>query len=973
MDIEKEGDAEQTSAQGMFKKMGSVVSGLFASTSSKEKKNVGRKSKESNRMANNPTTMLPVINEVAADNRAGQNPIQNNTTDPFERENAIRASLGLAPMLGDQELKNMIETTHERGNEAARQAKTIHLPLMDMADADDIQSQIDYRAEDIQGDTEEEKKAFLVDHINEERAREAKVRKYAVLYPKASIKSKNPTHMDRLISMKRDVYGKEKPAAYGIGSSIRKVSLSMQANAAHNKKRISAINNAKDRLTDLEEERDAQIAAGVRDAEVRAIEMLLVLGTKSESLSNMRKLIAENGWIIPNNASAMSISEICKSVSYVTKYGHGDVIVPGTIKVEALKGACALLGFDDFELFRRDIESGVYQKNITDIAKILKGDLQGDEIKGGLGLDALLEEEEAIAARDEILENEDEDYVDVSEDDYEDEMEENMESEDREYLQDMLGSIAKNQKARFLMPMRYSNRFTYKVVYFIALNRAKTQLAFGKTLPERPFNYMCGIVYDPHNDYGLRHDKDSFMLKIGGIGLLEKSAFFADTHKAVFRRCYKAPSGNASDLTSMKNITVAVYTSLVRLSAKREVYMELNDFYVDLKDRIDGDGDLFERIYSSNDLSNNLVFVGMHNRVSDSIRRAKMAADSKDALSLMLSQTLGIRYDPKAATVDDALQFMSFGAVHMAGAMVSYAEKHANKIVEGTNWFIMGMIRMENERADYFTLIFELIKQESVAVSILNFLFPTETGLKMVKKALKRAGAILEKSDSVEIANMLASSRSSPISVHLAWADTVAGRVQAENQQVHALVKSALEEEAEAEFAAQDKTMEELTVENVNEMMYSVSVDGVFSQRRLDITSALNAPPRKRNWKHKDFLDPVNIPDITFEAIYHSCSKLGGSRMILDGRLINKGRLPIKLAQKRALLFKILDLGSRNLIARSTEDMCRETLEGNDAQNLDSIDRIAGLLFTSIAESNFNRDNFKGFCILLLSIICINL
>jgi hypothetical protein len=777
-------------------------------------------------------------------------------TDPGVREGIIREYHQHHKPASNAVLEEMIhnfETRHLKA--AARERKSVHEPLMDGIDGDLKQSLIDFSRGDFP-DYMEEVENEINAYLDKDRERENLVREYQKRYPYAHIKSVIPTHMDKIEAKRRAVYDMEKPASHAADNSAKKVFQRMQSNGKHHKKRMLAINSVQREIDELDEGRGRAIADGLAETEADAMEMLIVMGTKSASVAEMRNMIQQLGWIVPTNATATSISEITRSIVNVTAKGHGARIVPGTVKIDAFESASKMLGFSSVELLQKDIELGVYQKNLTDIAKILKGDMQDEEFKGGVGLNALLADIQNRDAQQDIMENGDVDNIDVSECSYE--LEDNMESQDEDNIQKTIGRVTANQKARLLMPLKYSSRFTYKITFLICLNISKIQLAFGRTLPNRGYTYLVLLGCDPDNDFGLRHDKDSFMLHIGGVGLLEKSTYFDETHNLVFRRCYKTQGGNKNDLTSMKNLTASIYTALVRLSAKRDTYMELNDIAVDLQHKIDSGNLLFERIMSSNGLDEHMAFKAKKAKLVNFMNSALSLKEEKNALQKLLADELKIKYNPDARTIDDELQCISFGAVYMAQTMTGYARMHKKGNDQGTNWFLLGYMRVSEGLADYFTMIWELFEQEAEAKHVLDFLFPDPKDLKNVRAALGKAVEIATNRDSTELSKRVSDFKAKPISTFFNWADSLSGRVHAENQQVHALVKTAIENHIEKAFEKQPESDSKKISANLDELYGYVGVTGHFRQGIIFLlrcntswSRCVELPKLTESWEHQ--------------------------------------------------------------------------------------------------------------------------
>lgn len=889
-----------------------------------------------------------------------------------EREARLKELLAFPKVAYAGDIENELQTTPKPNLE---EKKTVHMALIDSADENLADSEVDYPSGKLPKRKDPEYAKKKKELLDAEKMKERRIRKYQLKYPFAKVKNLEPSYVEDLITKKRANYMSDsKCGKYGVSRSAKALFRDMQKSARQVKRRTERLEYFKELYAEEEHERGEQLAKNISEVETDVIRMLVAMSTKSESVENMRKLMTERGWILPDNATATAISEICKASAFIMLHGPGNSIMPGTIKVDSIQSTCELLGFQDYQELKDEINAGILQKNITDVARILKGDLQDEEFKGGIGMAAILGD---IQTRDAKLDldgdEEDKDYLEIEDNsDSFDDLSDNMESEDEEEIKDMVGGITANQKARFLMPLKYSSRFTYKVVYYILMNRSKIQLAFGRTLPNTGFTYAVMLLCDPNNDYGLRYDPKAFMLKIGGVGLLEKSIYFENTSSAVFRRCYKATSSSSSDLTAMKNITTNVYTLLARMTAKRNSYAELKDSLIDLQNKIDSDVTYYFNVLNSNGLADSLLFKQRSQKLSKRVSNAKSIAKSRNALQKMIANELNLYYSEEDDTVKNELEYLSYGAVYMAEAMSENAEKHFEGIADGTEWFILGYSRFLSGVDGYFNLIRELFEQERNAAAIIDFLFPVEKDRVNVKKALHVVKKMFEDQKAVSVSRILARiQKKTDESPYLAWSNTVANQVLAENRQVHQLVKSAIEKDVEAGLAGEDRFGLLDLVADVKAFMTEYSKDGVHPISKL-VLPELPSKDNVGRVKMSKTLNTANFDEAPLDVIAKAFRNLG-----ISGILQSFNAELLKNNYSRIMFIKQLLKKAVSLAAPHFKSGTFTALEGailNSSSTRGSgIKPACMAALRTISEADFVSNNLEAVCSLALINVATNL
>jgi hypothetical protein len=124
-----------------------------------------------------------------------------------------------------------------------------------------------------------------------------------------------------------------------------------------------------------------------------------------------------------------------------------------------------------------------------------------------------------------------------------------------------LASRARQGSGISVMPLLYSARYTYEVVFYLAQLDQKIVYPMGKSYPDLGWIYTALELLDPNNRLVLRYDADKLLVSIGGLRMLDAyTKVVRSASPSIAAMVAKAASIGTSDANS-RYLTTAVQTA----------------------------------------------------------------------------------------------------------------------------------------------------------------------------------------------------------------------------------------------------------------------------------------------------------------------------------------------------------------------------------------------------------------------------
>jgi hypothetical protein len=336
---------------------------------------------------------------------------------------------------------------------------------------------------------------------------------------------------------------------------------------------------------------------------------------------------------------------------------------------------------------------------------------------------------------------------------YENEFVERQMQFETDELRDVLNADPTKVK---VTPFAYGAEFAYKMLYYYYLNEYSYILPFGQTIPDLPWLLTFSYITDSTNTLGLRLDYDRYLLKVGGVPLVEKSAVYTEDVDARLKKMFRSSLSNSPGSSgSMKQLVTASIVSAVKISNLKYVQSNSVDQIGRLKADVSTQLRSLEYTLKNSELTEDPCY---QDRLS-ALRLLKIDAFAGDLKGIHkftknVIRDLGGEYeDPgnKAAELRAMFSERMYAAAEMmAGYASSWDAGDSSK-----TWFVRSIQSMSASGSD-FGMIYNMFKKDSYART-LQVLFRTKEKYASTEKCLQLATKFLTDPNDPTYARLVAS------------------------------------------------------------------------------------------------------------------------------------------------------------------------------------------------------------------------
>lgn len=882
-------------------------------------------------------------------------------------EDTMKRFIGLPKPLEEKEQQRILQTGLQKdADRAAIEQKTIHLALIDSADEDMAMSEIDFD-EDIASLPVKEKMSAINEAYKKSLYFMKRVSELKEAYPRANFKPEFKTQVGKLMDKKNEIYSKPKTEKnYGAGGAVFDIIQKMQKNAGDVKKRKKEIQMFVEQNTEHVDDRVIPSLDALKRDEASLLELALVISTSPKSVKEARNDIAQLNMFVPENCTLKAISYLVQGQVNILA-GKMDDIPYGGFKVSEVQAIAIKRGCKDVNDFINQVKSSIQYKNFTDMNRILKGDLQGNDFSTTHGIDDVIEKIHNRDAKEDIMEEGEYGIGIESSYDEDESFENNMDAEDEEAIMNDLQKVIKNRESPFMYPLVYRSSVSYKFLFHL-VQQSKVILPYGKTLPDRTWTYIGYLLVDPNNEFKMRYDAERFILKIGGIGLLEKSRFFDKTTSVLFRRCFKSTAGNSEDINNMSAIMTGAYTGLSRLQAKKRMYFEMNDALESVKKQVVGKVASFEQLIKSNDLLTNHLFVEKRAKVSrivEFLNTTGLASDrsSKEILSIMFDINIPENY----RSIRQILEPLSYKSIYMARSMAKHAEMYSKGNEAGLDWFVLGLIMMLDSSANNFSQIVDMIEHGNDYIGVLDLLFDGKGELDKVKSAITQAYKITNESSNDVYVARVARFQSGVSNTYTEWARTSADSIIVDNAQVATLVRAGIQQEMK-DYLEHNPIQEEKLLE-LDKVISYVYTDGTLITGNLFLQENPDNL-RKRTWYGRQSIKINHIKTMDIDSWLSICSNNTVHELC---RFAKSYYSQVSVHFYEGELISLLVRLGDKIFASNFKEVCKQRISENPDEHHTVCVELAKSALNSVCAYKGDVEDTIRAAIAILAIIIINL
>lgn len=326
--------------------------------------------------------------------------------------------------------------------------------------------------------------------------------------------------------------------------------------------------------------------------------------------------------------------------------------------------------------------------------------------------------------------------------------------EDEIEIEDMRAILERDDCLVRVFPFRYSLIFSYRILYYFYMNEYGYLLPFGKTLPSLGWLLCFSYIVDSENVLGLRIHHDTYILKVGGLGLLEKSAFYDNTLDSRLKSLFSPTIAGSSMATgTLKLVVRATLTSVIRGSYLQDKIDSLFDAHsnmtYDLSDQINAYETSLKNEGLAADSTNKTMLNNfkrmlslVHNRLTDDV--------NTQLTSMIFSQDL-ISVNRDQVSVAD---IFSLSMYRTAEAIADQSKRWSDGDIESKGWFVNSVIEYYRGRGGRFGIIYNMAKKPGF-IKVLKILFRKNEILDDVLSNFTRASTIVEEygDEMAELAN----------------------------------------------------------------------------------------------------------------------------------------------------------------------------------------------------------------------------
>lgn len=554
-----------------------------------------------------------------------------------------------------------------------------------------------------------------------------------------------------------------------------------------------------------------EVARDIREDERTLLRLSLMYATNKRSLKEYRDNASEL-FYLPTTVTAKAISMLITS-HVLTMSTTEQAIRYGVPTRGMIKNLATELGYKDIGDLENDIENGSMMKAMRVMKKINLND--NKEVKIPHEFDGLNEtidnlkvkcKKEAItkaAAAEKNLERKaqlDAQKADFDLIDCDGEIENNsvFNEENTELTKadrlDLAKIICGSETNLKVMPFVYSNIYSYKVLYYFYLNQHGSTLPFGKTIPNSTWLIIFSYMIDSQNALRLRFNLAEYCLKLGGVGLVEKSEFYTMASSRKLRNFFKPTINSGSDVTNFKFAATACLTAIAKLQSKRIKMAELCDLRAALKQKLSIAMKQTTHIIDINNLIDDLQYKEKIGKLQTLVKDGLEDTTHNDSFISSMLSDYGVSYKPNRTRMSDLNELLSFGAFKMASEMIVNYQLYKSEKLEGKAWFVFALFKHGDDGAGYFSVIYGMYSEEDLA-GTLAVLFGSSKMAENVHHYIKKAEALIANMESEEYQEVTSSSIFQTKTLVKAWSTIEADAIIRDNPNTADIVKRGLNQQ----------------------------------------------------------------------------------------------------------------------------------------------------------------------------------
>lgn len=461
--------------------------------------------------------------------------------------------------------------------------------------------------------------------------------------------------------------------------------------------------------------------------------------------------------------------------------------LPPTSLIEKL---AAELGFSGVDELEREARKGAQLKTFKEIQ-------YGNRVKSNRSGDLTdvyerLETKRAKKLLEYFEEGEEEEllsvgsFEDISVDDSEDE---NFIRAEAEKLQDVLDQDDGRFKST---PFLYGKVYTYKLLYYAYLNYFGYILPFGKTLPSLGWMLVFSYYIDPENSLGLRLNMTNFVLKVGGLPLLEKTSLIGDSELESLRLLYKPTLTSEGSGTARRALT----STLLNTIRTRNIHLkqcELIDSMNSLKEDLSECMTRYHSILEHSDLAKEPLYTLDADSLQDNVN---LALSDNSTVYHDIMRKLLVKHDVEYISdiPDPSLYYQNFVPlmVDTAALVVKYAKMWKAEKPLGRQWFIFNLMHDCGDIEKSSFARFRLMCKTSGYTDSVKILIAPSEAIDEIRDCFDKAEKLVNEKTVAELKSILASSNFKADVVRKEWVVLEARSILKEDPELARLIPESM-------------------------------------------------------------------------------------------------------------------------------------------------------------------------------------
>lgn len=661
-----------------------------------------------------------------------------------------------------------------------------HQALIDTTDIEVPLSAVDFDRATTKGD--KYKMYYGAETNNEYLRAQDKVRKAA---PYAAVSPSSKVPLKKVHDKVREIRAPQ--AGAGVHSKVfmrvmqKKREENRRDKEKHKKANIGSQEEAKSRSKVMED-----VVEKLTDEQADIYRLATFIATPGLTLKDSREQVAKL-FYVPNNITAKAISLLIMARVMILS-GVEQGIIYNLPPIDTAERLCADLGFETIRQMESEMRKGSMIKGMKAYKKITMTDATSHNMDDYL---TSIDTKKAKKMRKELLTEYEETLIEFEDVDLDSANESEAEMQKQDFI-DVNAVVNATKYKTKVYPFVFGRIYTYKILYYFYLNKYNFVLPFGRTLPDLGWLLAFSYMIDHNNFLGLRVDINNYILKAGGLPLLEKYSFFDETTDNTLRNLFRPLMTESGDFTSLKKTTTAALTKMIKVKASSRKLAEIKDTQEALKSDINDIMAEVNQIAKSGNLESTALFSQRLKTLQSKASISLSKSDKSEELLGLLLNELGIKYNNNRVKLSDYNDVFSYDSFAMAKTMLNYSNQQKDNDASGKRWFLFALIKHYEERADYFSIIYDMIKGEKHG-KLLKLLFGSQAALEQVITHIESAEAAIKDEMSIEYHDALVAFRNKTNDFNIEWTKSTIESMIADDPKLAELVEKALKDKVEPE------------------------------------------------------------------------------------------------------------------------------------------------------------------------------